>query len=342
MQFMPGHARRVCTIVTDSPLPDGANESRKEFPLLDPQTSEYIIKRQRKAMLENLGRVVVVGMGTEPIFKSYGLTQKLIQYGVHILPVVPGRASILGVPCYERLEDVPGAVDVVHVYLQPGLDLLGVAQASVAKKARVFWVENDEAPEAVRNLLAQAKVYIVEHESLEREYRKHFLPISAERGSTAAPLSATVSDCMTRQPVTVRVHESLVDAMAKMKKGHFRHLPVVGDDGRLIGMLSDRDLRLIRPSTPLRDHEKDEEKLANISVNQAAVFSPVAILHDANLQEAAELMLRWEVGALPVLSGDSHLVGIITYSDLLREFLALSRKFTRPAASGSGLTAAPE
>ena len=310
--------------------------------MLDPQAGEYIIKRQRKAMLENLGRVAVVGMGTEPLYKSYGLTQKLIQYGIHILPVIPGCAEILGVHCYERLEDVPGAVDVIQVYPQPGLDLLLVAQATIAKKARVFWVENDEAPDAVRTLLAQAKVFVVEHESLEREYRKHFLPISAEGGSGATRLSATVSDCMTRHPVTVRVHESLMDAMAKMKKGHFRHLPVVGDNDRLIGMLSDRDLRLIRPFTPRGNHEKVEENLAAITVDQAAIFSPVAILHDANLQEAAELMLRWEVGALPVLSGDSHLVGIITYSDLLREFLALSKKSSRPAAVGSGQTSALE
>jgi len=310
--------------------------------LLDPQTTEYTVKLQRKAMLENLGRVAVVGMGTEPIFKSYGLTQKLIQYGIHILPVIPNRASILGVPCYERLEDVPGAVDIVQVYPQPGLDLLTVAQATITKKARVFWVESEEASEAVRSLLAQAKVFVVEDESLEGEYRKHFLPISAERSSGLARPSATVADCMTRHPVTVKANESLMDALTKMKKGHFRHLPVVGDDDRLIGMLSDRDLRLIRPSPPPGDYEKDEEQLAKLSVDRAAVFSPVAIMHDANLQQAAELMLRWEVGALPVLSGDSHLVGIITYSDLLREFLAISKKIARPAAAGSDQTSAPK
>jgi acetoin utilization protein AcuB len=42
------------------------------------------------------------------------------------------------------------------------------------------------------------------------------------------------------------------------------------------------------------------------------------------LEEAAILMLRWEVGALPVISGDSHLVGILSYSDLLKELLARS------------------
>jgi len=310
--------------------------------LLDPQASEYLKKRQRKEILENLGRVAVVGMSTDPIFKSYGLTQKLIQYGIHILPVIPGHASILGVPCYGCLEDVPGAVDVVQVYPQPGLDLFAVAQATVDKQSKVFWVESDEAPAPVQALLAQAKVFVVEHESLEREYRKHFLPISPGRGSGAGRLAPTVSDCMTRHPVTVKVNESLMDALTKMKKGHFRHLPVVDNDGRLIGMLSDRDLRVIRPFTARGDHDMGKEKLAKLSVDQAAVFNPVAILYDANLQEAAELMLRWEVGALPVLSGDSYLIGIITYSDLLREFLTLSKKSARPVSSPLGQASFPE
>lgn len=297
--------------------------------MFNPRTSEYLIRRQRKDVLENLGRVVVVGMSPEPIFKSYGLTQKLIQYGVRILPVIPNCVEILGLPCYERLEDVPGSLDVVHVYRQPGLDLLAVAQAAIDKKAKVFWVENDEAPAAVRQRLAEAKVFVVEHESLEAEYRRHCLPFTPDISSVRSTPAATVSDCMTRNPVTVKVNESLLDAVTKMKRGHFRHLPVVGSDERLMGMLSDRDLRLIRPFSSYVPYENMAQQLATISVEEAAVFSPVAIMHDASLEEAAELMLRWGVGALPVLSGDSHLVGIITYADLLREFLALSRKSTR-------------
>jgi len=53
------------------------------------ESSEYLLKRQRKEILENLGRVAVVGLRNEPIFKSYGLTEKLIDYGVKILPVIP-------------------------------------------------------------------------------------------------------------------------------------------------------------------------------------------------------------------------------------------------------------
>jgi len=56
-------------------------------------------------------------------------------------------------------------------------------------------------------------------------------------------------------------------------------------------------------------------------VQQAAVFDPVKVRHDTTLKEAAELMLRWHVGGLPVVDEEGGLIGIITYTDLLREFV---------------------
>ncbi len=62
---------------------------REERQMFGRESSEYLLKRQRKEILENLGRVAVVGLRNEPIFKSYGLTEKLIDYGVKIFPVIP-------------------------------------------------------------------------------------------------------------------------------------------------------------------------------------------------------------------------------------------------------------
>ena len=52
---------------------------------------------------------------------------------------------------------------------------------------------------------------------------------------------------------------------------------------------------------------------------QAAVFDPVSIEPETTLKEAAELMLRWQVGGLPVADDKDKLIGIITYTDLLRD-----------------------
>jgi acetoin utilization protein AcuB len=106
-----------------------------------------------------------------------------------------------------------------------------------------------------------------------------------------------------------------------MDRGHFRHLPVVDNDGKLIGMLSDRDIRLIRPSLAFVSKEDTAVQLWSLAVQQAAVFDPISVKPETTLKEAADLMLRWQVGGLPVVDEREKVIGMITYTDLLREFV---------------------
>jgi CBS domain-containing protein len=299
------------------------------------ESNEYLLKRQRKEILESLGRVAVVGIRNNPIFKSYGLTEKLIKYGIEILPVIPQCDSFLGIPCYDEVRHITGTIDVVQVYLQTGVNVLDVARQAIQKGTKVFWIEDSEAPEPVRRLLSEASIYVVEHESLEREYRKNRISPPPVASATSAKQATRVSERMTRNPTTTKRHETIRAAFEKMKNGHFRHLPVVDDDNNLIGMLSDRDVRLIHPSSAFAPYEKIIEQLAVLTVEQAAIFSPVAVLHDASLEEAAELMLIWEIGALPVLA-NTKLVGIITYSDMLKELIDRKASAASPLVKLSG------
>jgi acetoin utilization protein AcuB len=126
---------------------------------------------------------------------------------------------------------------------------------------------------------------------------------------------------MSRNPVTVKPDDGLKDAIWKMEHGHFRHLPVIDENDKLIGMLTDRDVRLIRPSLAFVDKNDAAVQLWSIAVQQAAVFDPVRVKPETPLKEAAELMLRWHIGGLPVVDDREQLVGVITYTDLLREFV---------------------
>ena len=102
-------------------------------------------------------------------------------------------------------------------------------------------------------------------------------------------------------------------------------MPVVDAEGKLIGMLSDRDIRLVRPSLAFVKDEEAALQIWSTSVRQAMVFSPVSIEPEASIEAAAELMLHWGVGALPVVKDRDVLVGIITYTDLLRELIARAK-----------------
>jgi acetoin utilization protein AcuB len=284
----------------------------------------YLLRRQRKEILEKLRRVAVVGPSMDSKSEGYVSTEKLLGLGVEVAVVLPGCKSYLGLPCHRRLRDVPGKLDIVQVYPGKSLNLLELANEAVKKGVPCFWVEQGTIEsEDVEETLLNARVQVVENESLVREYIKH-LPVSAPEHA-AVQLErrrAVVAERMTGNPITVKSGDSIKDAVEKMKRGCFRHLPVVDDKGSLVGMLSDRDLRSIRPSPAFVSPEDSELQIWSASVRQAAVFDVVTISPEALLEQAAELMLRWEVGGLPVVDKEGKLIGIITYTDILREFVA--------------------
>ena len=155
---------------------------------------------------------------------------------------------------------------------------------------------------------------------------EHLPPLFSPEATVAERASIKVGERMTKNPVTVKPNDAIKDAIEKMKRGRFRHLPMVDDEGKLIGMISDRDIRLIRPSLAFVSSEDAAVQLWSTAVRQAAVFDPVTIQPDQLLEQAAELMLRWEIGGLPVVDDRGKPIGIITYTDLLRELITRGRQ----------------
>ena len=283
----------------------------------------YLIRRQRKAILESCRRIAVVGASRDPDSACFVSIERLLGMGLEIIPVFSGLESFLGLRCYPRLRDVPGKIDIVQVFPNGVTDLAELAGEAVEKKVAMFWIERGIAASAeVETILANGKVQLVEYESLEIEYLKH-IPFGVTPSLSRREIrkAVKVRERMSRNPATVRPEDGIKEAIWKMERGHFRHLPVVDDDGKLIGMLSDRDIRLIRPSLAFVNKEDAMVQLWSISVQQAAVFDPVKVTPETTLKETAELMLRWHVGGLPVVDTAGKLVGIITYTDLLREFV---------------------
>ncbi len=283
----------------------------------------YLMRRQRKAILDNCRRIVVVGASSDPNSRSYLTIEKLLGLGLEIIPIFTDRESFLGLRCFRTLRDVPGKIDIVQIYPNDGINFVELARAVVDKGVTTFWIEQGVAgSREVEDILANGHVQLVEYESLESEYLKH-VPFPAARISMARKdrKATKVRERMSKNPATVKPDDGLKDAIWKMDHGHFRHLPVVDEKDKLIGMLTDRDIRLIRPSLAFLNKEEADVQLWSIAVQQAAVFDPVRVKPETSLKEAADLMLRWHVGGLPVVDDHENVVGMITYTDLLREFV---------------------
>lgn len=131
-----------------------------------------------------------------------------------------------------------------------------------------------------------------------------------------------VRDVMTGNPICVSPEAPLREALNLMKKGRFRRLPVV-EGGRILGIISDRDLRLAM-NTPVLVHEKDHDEfvLDTVKVGTCMTTEVYTLEPEDSLEKAACLMRDKKVGGCPVLEGD-RLVGILTESDLL-EYLIRS------------------
>lgn len=129
-----------------------------------------------------------------------------------------------------------------------------------------------------------------------------------------------VRNLMTLTCVTVPPTMPVLEARHLMLEKKIRHLPVT-DGPKLIGIITDRDIRLNLPSaaTSLSVWEINY-LLAKLTVGAVMSRNVIAIESDRELREAAQLMLDHGFGALPVVDG-GLLVGIITETDLLRAFV---------------------
>ena len=134
-----------------------------------------------------------------------------------------------------------------------------------------------------------------------------------------------VSELMTSvNLITARLDTPILDARQLMLKARIRHLLVTETDGSLVGIVTDRDIRLNLPSqaTSLSVWEINH-LLTKLTVGEVMTRTVITIGPEADARDAAVLMLDHSIGALPVTER-GQLVGIITETDIMRAFVWLT------------------
>lgn len=130
-----------------------------------------------------------------------------------------------------------------------------------------------------------------------------------------------VASRMTANPIAVAPETSVASARSLMKEHNFRRLPVV-KDGKLVGIVTDRDLREVSasPATTLSVHELNY-LLAKMLIRDVMRKNVITIRSDATIEEAALIMYKEKIGGLVVVDEQGAVVGIITETDIFKCFV---------------------
>ena len=158
-----------------------------------------------------------------------------------------------------------------------------------------------------------------------------YSPRSTQRTLVSEPRQPLrVGDIMSVSPVTIAPSTSVHEAQDLMQQRKIRHLPVL-KDGRLVGMISDRDIRLVLPSpaTSLSVWEI-RHLLDKLTVGEVMTYFVMTTAPDCPVTDAVGRMLGHKVGALPVVV-DRQVIGILTRTDVLRAFRRLQAELSAVA-----------
>jgi len=121
-----------------------------------------------------------------------------------------------------------------------------------------------------------------------------------------------VGDWMVRDVVWVTQDQTIQDCVDLMKRHSIRHLPVV-EDGRLVGLITEGDLRQVFLASLIEE----------LSLKDVMINDPITVTPDTEIEDAARVIFYNKIGGLPVVDEQERLQGIITVADIMAAFIEL-------------------
>ena len=154
---------------------------------------------------------------------------------------------------------------------------------------------------------------------------QHELDTALERPATGLP--PQIRAVMRVSPAVVTPETELFDAVALMSARQIRHLPVVDQEHKVVGMLSDRDVRnLVGDPRRFLDEPEARERVRDKCVADVMSKPVITVNRDAPATSAIEHLVHERVGALPVIDETGRLVGVVSYLDVVRIVPDLGRR----------------
>lgn len=133
-----------------------------------------------------------------------------------------------------------------------------------------------------------------------------------------------VKEWMSKKVITIDASETLSEAINTLKRNKIRRLPVL-ENGKLVGIASDRDLKEAAPSRATSlDIWELHYLMSRIKVKDVMTRGPITINQDATIEKAAIIMKDNVIGGLPVVGDQGSLVGIITEQDIFEALIHIT------------------
>jgi acetoin utilization protein AcuB len=133
-----------------------------------------------------------------------------------------------------------------------------------------------------------------------------------------------VKDQMTAPALTLTPDTPFLEALKLMRERRIRRIPIVDTQGKLLGIVSERDLLHAEPSpaTSLSVWEMNyllwKLRLGDVMTKAVITVTPLT-----KLQDAASLMIKHKIGGLPVVDAEARVIGVVTETDIFKAFVAL-------------------
>ncbi len=159
-------------------------------------------------------------------------------------------------------------------------------------------------------------------------------------------ISRTVQEIMTEKVISLEPGEYIARAIEVMQTEEFRHIPIIDEQGKFLGLISDRDIlrnlpfmqkRLPSPPKRFREHLFTDDSWSTkflMQLDTIMVQDVLSISSSCKIREALEILHKKKISCLPVLNEDKKLQGIVTVTDLMRAFLDVYK----PAGEASLIT----
>jgi CBS domain-containing protein len=157
-----------------------------------------------------------------------------------------------------------------------------------------------------------------------RAHPQTYLPLQAFEETEVlmpAPALTTVEELMTREVIAVRPDTSLHTAAELMLEHGISGMPVVDEEGQLVGMLSKTDVvrhQLDADEVAVENLPSGQHVLDDTTVEDVMTPQVLAVWEGASLADAAKIMVNAGVHRVPVVSRNGMLAGLITHTDIVR------------------------